>query len=124
MADFRFLRFLLVGILNTIVGYAIYIVGLLAGLHYGAALAAATVLGMLFNFKSTGVLVFSSHDNRLLLKFSAVYGMVYVFNVIGVAVFFRFGFAQWLSGLFMLFPAALLSYYLNGLLVFSNDENK
>jgi putative flippase GtrA len=116
--DLRLLKFLMVGALNTVVGYSIYVLCLWAGLHYSAAIAVATVLGTLFNFKSTGSLVFRSHDNSLLIRFIAMYCAVYAVNLIGVGVLLQFGLAEWLSGLLLLLPLALLSYVLNSRFVF------
>ena len=62
----RFLHFLLIGALNTAVGYGLFVLFLWLGLHYALAAAFATVLGVLFNFKSTGGLVFKSKDNTRL----------------------------------------------------------
>jgi putative flippase GtrA len=114
----RLLRFLLVGALNTVVGYGLYLLGLWVGLHYSAAIALATVLGALFNFKSTGTLVFRSRDNSLLLRFLGVYGVVYLTNVLGVGFLVRMGVAEWLGGLLLLLPLALLSFFLNSRYVF------
>lgn len=114
----RLFKFLVVGVLNTAVGYSLYILSLWAGLHYAAALAVATVLGTLFNFKSIGRLVFSDGDHSKLPKFLLVYLIVYLVNVTGVGLLVRIGIAEWLSGLLLLLPLALLSYSLNSRLVF------
>lgn len=116
--DPRLLKFLLVGGLNTAFGYSVFVVGLWAGLHYSAAIAVATVLGTLFNFKSTGTLVFRSRDNSRLWRFVAVYGVVYALNVLGVAVLLRLGVPEWLGGLLLALPLAILSYGLNSRYVF------
>lgn len=114
----RLFKFLVVGLLNTFVGYSLYILSLWAGLHYAAALAVATVLGTLFNFKSIGRLVFSDGDHSKLPRFLLVYSMVYLVNVIGVGLLAQIGIAEWLGGLLLLLPLALLSYSLNSRFVF------
>ena len=58
--DNQFVRFVLVGILNTAFGYGVYCLMLWIGLSYWWATLIANVLGVLFNFKTTGVLVFKS----------------------------------------------------------------
>ena len=45
----------------------------------------STVLGVLFNFKSYGTLVFGSHDNRLILRFVLVYGVCYLVGLVPLA---------------------------------------
>ncbi|AZY50842.1 GtrA family protein [Bordetella avium] len=116
--DTRLLKFLMVGMLNTAVGYSIFLLGLYIGWHYSIAIAVATVLGTLFNFKSTGVLVFRSHDNSRIFRFIAVYCVIYSLNVAGVALLLQFGLKEWSAGLLLLLPLALVSYYLNSRYVF------
>lgn len=78
--DHVFLRFVAVGMLNTAFGYGVYAVFILLELPRPAALAIATVMGVLFNFKTTGRIVFGSRDNRLLLRFVLVYAVMYGLN--------------------------------------------
>lgn len=76
-----FLRFLVVGAINTAVGYALFAVFVLAGLDSGLALLLATVLGVLFNFFTTGRLVFDNRKASALPRFVAVYAVSYCFNL-------------------------------------------
>ena len=114
----QFIRFLLVGVLNTLFGYACFAVFLYAGMHYTVAMLLATVLGVLFNFKSTGALVFGSRDNRLIVRFVASYVVVYLANVFGIMLFERAGFLPQVGGALMLLPAAVLAFFLNKKFVF------
>lgn len=114
----RFIRFLLVGVLNTAFGYGVFVACLWLGLHYAVAAAVATVLGVLFNFKSTGSLVFRSRGTGRLHLFVSVYVATYVVNVLALAVMLRFGIPEWLGGLIMILPSAILSYVLNSKYVF------
>lgn len=66
-------RFLLVGVLNTAIGYALFVGFILVGTSTMVAVAASTALGALFNFRSIGVIVFASRDVSLLPRFLAVY---------------------------------------------------
>jgi putative flippase GtrA len=115
----QFVRFLLVGVLNTLFGYACFTVFLWLGLHYTLAMAMATVLGVLFNFKSTGALVFGSRDNRLLLRFVASYVVVYLVNIAGISLLGRAGVGPQPAGAVMLLPAAVLAFALNKKFVFT-----
>lgn len=118
MADPVLLRFLAVGVGNTAFGYLIYAGLVWVGLNYAASAALGTVLGVLFNFKSTGRLVFGSADNRLLWRFIGVYVVVYVLNVLGLTVLTSIGLSAYTAGLVTLLPAALLAFVLNKNLVF------
>lgn len=116
--DSRLIRFLFVGMMNTVVGYSLYALGLWAGLHYSTAIVVATVLGILFNFKSTGGLVFQSRDNSRLLRFIAVYGVLCLVNTVGVGLLLLLGIAEWLGGMYMIPALAVLSFVLNRRYVF------
>lgn len=67
----QLVKFLLVGGLNTLFGYAVFAVLISTGLHYTIAVFIGTLIGVLFNFKTTGKLVFDSQDNTLIWKFFA-----------------------------------------------------
>jgi putative flippase GtrA len=54
----KFARFLLVGALNTLFGYFLYGSLILIGINYKLAALLATIQGVLFNFQTTGRLVF------------------------------------------------------------------
>lgn len=120
--DPTLLRFAAVGLLNTAFGYCIYAVMLWIGLNYAAAAAVGTVLGVLFNFKTTGSLVFCSNDNRLILRFVGVYVLVYITNVAGLASLTSMGLSAYIAGLIMLAPAAILAFLLNKKWVFKASK--
>ncbi|MGV2387505.1 MAG UNVERIFIED_CONTAM: GtrA family protein [Microcystis novacekii LVE1205-3] len=50
----KFARFLLVGVLNTLFSYFLYGSLILIGLNYKYAVLLATIIGVLFNFQTTG----------------------------------------------------------------------
>jgi putative flippase GtrA len=77
----RFARFLAVGLLNTAFGYALYAGGLFLGLRPEVALLVATVLGVCFNFLTTGRLVFADRDQNRIVRFVLAYAVSYLFNV-------------------------------------------
>ncbi|MDR1725489.1 MAG: GtrA family protein [Bacteroidales bacterium] len=80
--DNKFMRFLFVGVLNTAVGYGLFVFFIWIGLHYGWALLCSQILGVAFNYKSTGVLVFESKTNTLVVKFVLVYVFMYSVNLL------------------------------------------
>lgn len=115
----RFIRFLLVGGMNTAFGYGVFVACLWLGMHYALAGAISMVLGVLFNFKSIGNLVFRSKGNRKLPRFLAVYAIIYLVNVLSLGGMLWFGIPEWLGGLILLLPSAILSYVLNRQFVFT-----
>ena len=116
----RFLRFLLVGALNSLFGYGCFALLLYLGIHYAVALFLATVIGVLFNFKTTGYLVFKSKDNRLILRFAATYAILYAVNVSALKLLALSGIDMYLGGALLLLPMAVLAYILNREFVFAH----
>jgi putative flippase GtrA len=82
----RFTMFLLVGGLNTLVGYGFFVALHAAGLPPTPAVIGATILGVLFNFMSTGRIVFASSDASLLPRFLAVYAVQCAINIVSLRI--------------------------------------
>lgn len=114
-----FIKFILVGMLNTIFGYGVYALLLFLGAHYSLASLAGTVLGVLFNFKTTGGLVFRVNDNRLIFKFFGVYGATYFMNIIGLKLLAALHLNYYFAGALLLLPTAVVAFLLNRFFVFN-----
>ena len=115
----RFFRFLFIGGVNTLFGYSVFAFLIFIGLHYTIALFVGTILGVLFNFKTTGLFVFRNKSNQLILKFILVYAVIYLINVFGLTIFNRIGISNYIGGAIMILPIACLSYFLNKLFVYN-----
>lgn len=118
----RFLRYLAVGGLNTAFGFGLYALLLAGGLHYTVAAGLGTVLGILFNYMTTGRLVFGYAGTGAAPRFVAVYGFLYLVNITGITLLRHVGTSDLLGGFLMLPVAALLGYLLNARLVFGSDR--
>jgi putative flippase GtrA len=116
--DPHIIKFILVGVLNTIFGYSVYWVLLQIGLHFSLAALLATSLGVLFNYQTTGKLVFKAKGNSFLIKFILVYVILYVINVAGLKGLNMLGVGFKVGGLIMIIPLAALGFTLNKKLVF------
>lgn len=114
----RFIRFLVVGVLNTVFGYTVFAVFILLGLHYAVAALLSTICGVLFNFQTTGRLVFGSRDNSLLVRFFGVYAITYMLGVLYLRVSTAYQWNILIAAAVMMPPMAILSYTLNRLFVF------
>jgi len=114
----RFIRFLVVGGVNTAFSYATFAAFILLRVPYPIAAFVATVLSVLFNFKSYGRFVFESHDNSLIFRFFLVYGICYLVGLGPLAWAKAHGVSLLLIAAVFLLPMAALSYTLNRLLVF------
>lgn len=117
--DRIYVRFLLVGGLNTVFGYSVYGISLLFGLNYMLAILISTVLGVLFNFKTVGSVVFKNNSRRLIIRFAAVYVIIYLINTLTLTVFNNLEFDLFLAQAVMVLPMAILSFGLNKKFVFS-----
>lgn len=125
--SYRYIRFLLVGFVNTVFGYGLYAFFIFIGLHYSVAAFLGTVLGILFNFQTIGRLVFGRTDRRFVfLRFVSVYAFGYFLNVALIYVLKRVGLNDYLAGAVLVLPVATLIYLLNARLVFkpAAAENK
>jgi putative flippase GtrA len=115
----QFIKFLFVGFINSLFGYGCFALFLYMGLHYTLALLLATIYGVIFNFKSTGVLVFASHNNRLIFRFVGFYTIIYFINVVGIKAFNYVGVTPYISAAILILPVALISYLFNRRFVFN-----
>jgi putative flippase GtrA len=113
-----FIIYILVGILNTLFGYSVFALFIYLKVHYSLAALLSTVLGVLFNFKTIGKLVFGSNDNTLIFRFVSVYIVVYLMNVAGLRIYRLFDDNMYLAGLLMIIPAAIVSFALHSRFVF------
>jgi putative flippase GtrA len=78
----QFIRFLVVGGVNTLFGYAVFATLVLAGMPPMPALVITYVVGVLFNFFTTRRFVFSARGHpAALLRFVVAYVVIYFFNL-------------------------------------------
>ena len=83
MFNSRLIKFLGTGVLNTVFGYSVYAGLVFAGVPYLAALLAATVLGVVFNYLSFGRIVFQGYEGWAVFgKFFVAYVLVYGVNAL------------------------------------------
>ncbi len=111
--------FVLIGILNTAFGYSLYTLLIFLGLRYNLAILIATIWGVLFNFKTTGILVFNNRRNNLILRYCGVYSVIYFLNVLFVWLMLKSGINSYLAQAFALPVLAVLSYAMQRDFVFT-----
>lgn len=114
----KFYLYVLVGVGNTIFGYSIFALLIHLGLHYQFAALLATCIGVLFNFKTTGRIVFKNTNNKLIFKFMLVYVVQYFVNISLIKLFLSFTLNTYEAGAIATFFCAILSYLLNKNFVF------
>jgi putative flippase GtrA len=121
LREHRVLRFLLVGGVNTAVGYGLFVAALALLPSTFAALCVSTVLAVLFNFVTTGSYVFHARDPRRLLTFCLVYGLVFAYNAAGLALLQRLAVDPRVAALLLLPGAVAFSYLLNSRFTFGRS---
>lgn len=115
----QFIRFLIIGAMNTAFAYGLYALFIFLGCHYTLAVFLSTVIGICFSFKTLGAFVFNNPDNRLIFKFFAVYGVCYLVNVGILRLLTAAGMENlYAAGLISSFLVAMVSFFLNKFIVF------
>lgn len=114
----QFLRFVMVGVLNTGFGYSVFALLVWLGAPYQLATAISTLAGIAFNFQTTGRLVFSGAPWPRLIRFAAVYSLIYVLNISGITLFLRLGVNVYIAYALLIPPLAVLTYFMHKKLVF------
>lgn len=116
---FKFVRFLFVGALNTLFSLTVYWILVYFGVHYSLAVFISNMLGVLFNYKTTGKLVFESDSNRLIFKFIAVYLFTYFLSVGGIKLLLFIGIDKYSAAVIIAAPMAVISFFLMKVFVFN-----
>ena len=120
--DLLFIKFVLVGIINTMFGYGLFAFLLYCNIHYALASVLATIISVLFNFKTTGTLVFKNHDNRLIFKFVSVYCFTTILSIIGLKIAKIFGVNLYFAGLILTGIMAIITFILQKKYVFRKEN--
>jgi putative flippase GtrA len=119
----QFVRFLVVGAINMAFGYAVFALLIFLGLHYSLASLLATIIGVLFNFRTYGRLVFNDTRAHLLFKFVTVYAFVYLCYVSGLRVLTQMDINDYLAGALMAVPVSFIAFMLNKRFVFRGQAS-
>lgn len=122
--DRKFMKFLFVGALNTAFGYFIYALFVTIGSSHNIALTIQYILGVFWNFKTTGTIVFKNRDNTRIVRFFLSYVITYSINLACLNVLVRLGAGKYLSQAIMVLPMAVLSFLIFNAFVFKNKNQK
>jgi putative flippase GtrA len=120
----RFIRFLLVGVLNTAFGLGVYAVLMHVGLPIWAALIGGNVAGIVFNFITTGSLVFSEVSLVRLPRFVGVYLACYILNYLLIRFLVSLHMGAIESQVFISPIIAVTSFYLMSRYVFASRTSR
>ena len=120
----EFMRFILTGMANTAFGFSAFAVYLFIGLSYPVALVLSTMSGVLFNFKTTGAIVFKIKNNKLIYKFFVVYAGVYLINLAWLAMLSSYNVNHYVAQAIALPMVVPLSYLLSKRYVFVDNRTQ
>jgi putative flippase GtrA len=111
IARHQFIRYLVVGGLNTALAYLIFAALLLAGLDYKWASLLQLLIGLAISFTTQGTLVFQNATRWTFAKYVIAWGFLYLFNI-GLIKLLMTGasISAYLAGAIALVPVTLLSY--------------
>ncbi len=115
--DEKFFKFMLVGVLNTAFAYTIYAIFVLIGLKANLALLFQYIIGVLWNFKTTGSIVFKNNNNRLIFKFIFSYIVTFIINSMCLK-FLTHYLNDYISQAILVLPVAILSFLIMRFWVF------
>jgi len=118
MINVQVIRFIGVGIINTLFYYMLYSLFIFSGFDYKAAVLVATVIGVFFSFKMFGRFVFKRDENHLIIKFIFVYCVLYLLNVVLIKEINIHLNNYYLSGFIAALICAFFSFILNKFVVF------
>jgi putative flippase GtrA len=122
--DWRFVRFVFTGMLNTAFGYGVYVIGVYFGLNPEVALFLAYAIGILFNYQTNRFLVFQDKQGSFWL-FAGSYIIPYCFNAGLLYVVNRLlNDSPYLAQLICLPPTVLLTYVLLKYVAFGKGSQK
>ena len=113
----KFFKFLFVGALNVLFAYLIYALFIAFGAKANVALFFQYILGVIWNFKTTGTIVFKNNNNKLIFKFFASYIFTFSINYILLNTLTKF-LNDYLSQAILILPIAFLSFTILKIWVF------
>ena len=120
----QIVKFIVIGVLNTIVYYILYFIFLQLNFDYKISVLFATTLGIIFSFKTLGKYVFNNEDKSLIIRFILSYVFLYGVNLSFIYLFNIFINNYYWSGFFAIFPYSIVSFLINKWVVFTSQGEK
>ncbi|MDQ2084634.1 GtrA family protein [Xanthobacteraceae bacterium Astr-EGSB] len=114
----RFIRFIFVGLGNTVFGYAMFVALFWATGSETLAVIGANILGVLFNSVTTGKLVFGQNGGARFIPFCLGYVFVLVLNLALLKLATWYSIPPLWAQAVLLPVMAVTSFLINDLIVF------
>ena len=107
----RFFKFLFVGALNTLFSYFLYALFVTIGFKANLALFFQYIIGVIWNFKMTGGLVFKNNNNKLIFKFILCYIFTFILNSVLLKFLLNYT-NSYIAQAILVLPVAIVSFLL------------
>jgi putative flippase GtrA len=114
----RFGRFLFAGGLNTLFGFTVYSILALTDLSTWSVLIASNMAGILFNFITTGGLVFRNLSLSRVPRFLICYGVIFLVYLMLIELLSPLAGGRIWAMAFIVIPMAVLTYFMQSWFVF------
>ncbi len=114
-----FIRFVIVGVLNTAFSFGAYALFLFVGLNYAVASLLALIAGIFWSFQTMGRLAFQSRLRGRFHLYVLVWAVLYGVNVGLIAMLMGIGLNAYIAGLLSLVPTASLGFLMQKRYVFA-----
>ena len=109
----KFVKYLFVGFMNTVFSYMVYAICVTILSRPTLSLAISYVIGILFNFQTTGRIVFKNKNNTLIFKFFLSYlTTIFINRYFLDTLVSTFHVDKYLSQAVLVFPIAMISFLL------------
>lgn len=122
LLNVQFIRYLLVGIGNTVFSYGVYAAVLFVGIEYRFANLLALLLGIFFSFTTQGTVVFRNANGVTFLKFLVAWLLIYLFNISIISLLMRSAMDPYLAGAIATIPVTLVAYFILKFAVFGRGD--
>jgi putative flippase GtrA len=120
----RWLRFLVVGGMNTAFGYGVYVFLVFLGVNFAVSNLCSLVLGILFSFHTQGTLVFKNSESGLFLRYVAMWSVLYLSNTVMIGSLIKLGADAYSAGALAIIPNTVISFFLQKRFIFSATSQK
>jgi len=119
---FQFVRFLVVGLGNTIFSYTVFAAFIWLGFPYKYASLLSLVLGIFFSFYMQRRWVFRRAQPAAIYKFILTWCLLYGLNVLIISFLISKNLNAYLAGAIAVIPVTLLSFFILKLAVFGLNK--
>lgn len=112
--DKRFIKFILVGILNTAIGYGTYSVLIFLNINYIIANTISTIVGISCSYLLNKKITFNDikTNKKTPLKFISVYALSYILGTINLSVLVKIcNVNEYTAGFVNLFITTFISWF-------------